>query len=85
MSASAMRHVSPAAICAGVGGQGKRAASAAASCPALSVPVAGGPSVPVWTAKLLPVSAPAPSKLIRLLIGFVQLTGTWLPDTDTVG
>src|SRR5579864_3566572 len=80
-----MTQLSPAAICAGVGGQGKSAASAAASWPASSEPVAGGPVVPVCTTKLLPANPPPLSKLIRLLTGFVQLTGTGLPDTEILG
>lgn len=39
--------VTPAAIWAAVGGQGNLAASLAALAPALSVPLVGGPTVPV--------------------------------------
>jgi hypothetical protein len=59
-------------------------ASVIALLPALSVPVAGGPVIPVVTEN------DALRVLVEVLVtgvasGFVQPTGTWLPSTDTVG
>src|SRR3954454_9330527 len=76
MSASAITHFTPAAAWAAVGGQGKDAASAAASCPALSVPAAGGPVVPVCTTNGFGGRLPSAANVNSALNGFVQLTGT---------
>ena len=77
-------HESPALTWAAVGGQGYRAASAAASLPALSVPVAGGPTVPVATVKLVE-RVPVAVVVFSVRKGFVQETGTAFPATEMVG
>jgi hypothetical protein len=60
------------------------AASVAASWPALSVPVAGGPTVPVCTVKL---AERDPDAVVVLMAkrGFVHETGAGLPATSIVG
>src|SRR5580698_9048495 len=66
-SPNAMRHVSPAACWAVVGGQGYLAASVAASPPVESVPVAGGPTVPVVTVNA--VGPKLPLALVATTVG----------------
>jgi hypothetical protein len=84
-SPKVMLHVSPAAIWAAVGGHGYLAASVVASPPALSLPVDGGPIVPVWTVKEVAGRLPFLSVETIVKSGLEQDTGTALPSVVTVG
>src|ERR1700761_1633477 len=82
------KHESPAACWAVVGGQGYLAASVAASPPVESVPVAGGPTVPVATVKSLekvPVAEVATMTPFGPRGAGPHETGVALPATITVG
>lgn len=68
-----------------VGGQGYVAASVAASFPAESVPVVGGPTVPSTTWKFLEGKMPALFVPVSTLNGSVHETGTGFPATSIVG
>jgi len=75
-SPKVISQLSPAAICAAVGGQGYFAASVAALPLELSVPVPGGPTVPVWTTKVVVGRAPLLLVDTKVDSGLVQDTGT---------
>jgi len=59
-------------------------ASFIACFPALSVPEAGGPLIPVMMVSCA-LKEPSEEVVTTCARGFVQLTGTWLPSTVTVG
>ena len=69
-------HDTPAAACAGVGGQGYLAASVDAWAPVLSTPPAGGPTIPVRMANETGASFPWPSTGRTVKSGSVHPTGT---------
>ena len=75
----------PVSQCAVVGGQGYSAASVAASLPELSVPVVGGPTVPVWTVKFEAAKAPPAVVDLMAFKGFEHDTGMSLPKKAIVG
>ena len=72
----AIKHETPAACCAVVGGQGNLAASVAASPPVESVPVAGGPTVPVVTVNEVAATVP-----VALVVKIVLAPGAGPQDT----
>ena len=74
----------PASICRGVGGHGKAPAETVASCPLLSVPGVGGPSVPVRIVNV-EVNSPNTSVFDCSRTGLLQPTESGLPEKSTVG